>query len=151
MAGLYYTDIQSSNNCLSNDATVSLWGDPVYLDPPAADPHTIKIPTPRCLPDEGVAGTRKAPSFEEAFRIFVWLWQIHNRSDDDIPITYEWLHQITQLGHVVCFHKYEMVMLRCVDTTFYKSHSDFLAVVGPAFCHGRLASVDSTIVRGMMA
>jgi hypothetical protein len=86
-----------------------------------------------------------------AFRIFVWLWQIHNRSDNDIPITYEWLHQITQLGHVVCFHKYEMVMLRCVDTAFYKSHPDFLAVVGPAFCHGRLTSVDRTIVRGMMA
>jgi hypothetical protein len=34
-------------------------------------PHTLQVPHPRCLPDGGVAGTRKAPSNDGAFSIFI--------------------------------------------------------------------------------
>ena len=42
---------------------------PRNLPAPAAGTHTLKVPHPRGVPDEGVAETREAPSNEGAFFI----------------------------------------------------------------------------------
>jgi hypothetical protein len=46
---------------------------------------TVTSTHPPGLP-MGVSLKLESPSSEGAFRIFVWLWQIHNRSDKDMPM-----------------------------------------------------------------